>query len=271
MSDHLTIETPEQIPLDFQLAGIGSRFLALALDSLIQAGALVVLVIIAGLVSSQLGKTGRTWLWAIVVLGWFLIRFTYFALFEALWNGQTPGKRWVHLRVIKESGRAITAYESIARNLLRLVDSIPEIYAVGIVSALLSSRSKRLGDYVAGTVVVREQPLRTKLQVGWTLIPPPASDSAKAAANPGLELGLDVSRLSPEEFQLVDSFLERRRQLAAEVRGEMARRISHRIASKLDLPAGSRPDSEKLLEAVAAAYRNRAAYGSGWSATTGRE
>ncbi len=75
-----------------------------------------------------------------------------------------------------------------------------------------------------------------------------------------LDPGIDVSRLSPDEFQLVESFLERRLQLSTQVRGEMARRISGRIASRLELPLDGRPSSERLLEAVAAAYRNRAAY-----------
>ncbi len=262
LSDHLTIETPEQIPLEFQLAGIGSRFLALALDTLIQIAAGIVLVMVAAVISAEIEKQAQSWLWALVVLGGFLIQFAYFALFEALWNGQTPGKRSVHLRVIKESGRVITPYEAIARNLLRLVDSLPGIYAVGIVSALLSSRSKRLGDYLAGTVVVHERPIEQKLRVGWSLTPAPAPNPARATtgAASALDPGIDLSRLSPDEFQLVESFLERRLQLGPEVRREMARRISDRIASKLDLPPDRRPSNERLLEALAGAYRDRAGY-----------
>ena len=168
--DHLTIETPEQIPLEFLLAGIGSRFLALALDTAIQvlAGALLLIAatVIAGTALMD-SPQGATWAMAALALAWFLVQFAYFAFFEALWNGQTPGKRYLHLRVINDSGRPITAYEAISRNLLRIVDSLPGIYAVAIVSALLSAKSKRLGDYIAGTVVVHERPLARQSEISW--------------------------------------------------------------------------------------------------------
>jgi uncharacterized RDD family membrane protein YckC len=150
--DNLVIDTPEQIPLEFPLAGIGSRFLALALDTLIQFAAGVVLGIVAlavGLTSSKLPTHGA-WTLALMVFLGFLLQSGYFAFFEAIWNGQTPGKRMTHLRVIQDSGRPITVYEAVARNLLRVIDSIPGLYGVGIISALLSAKSKRLGDYVAG-------------------------------------------------------------------------------------------------------------------------
>ena len=88
------------------------------------------------------------------------MQFGYFAMFEAFWNGQTPGKRWTHLRVIKDSGRPINAYDAILRNLLRIVDNLPTLYAIGIVTMLISKENKRVGDYAAGTVVVHEKPLQ---------------------------------------------------------------------------------------------------------------
>lgn len=249
--DNLVIDTPEQIPLEFPLAGIGSRFLALALDTLIQAAVGVALVVIAlaiGVRSHQMPTRGA-WILALLVLLWFLLHFGYFALFEAIWNGQTPGKRSTHLRVIQESGRPITVYEAVARNLLRIVDSIPGLYGVAIISALLSAKSKRLGDYVAGTVVVHEKPTVLETGVHWDL-----------AASSGSSR-YDVSRLAPEEFQLIETYLLRRNQLAADVRAQTARKIIERLSARLEFSPEDLRNLEALLETLASAYRTRARYG----------
>ncbi|MEJ2009303.1 MAG: RDD family protein [Acidobacteriota bacterium] len=246
--DKLTIETPELIPLEFPLAGIGSRFLAIAVDSLIQLGVAVSLFLLGLLIFSTSFPhfhRGRVWIGAIGIIAYFLLQFGYFAGFEAYWNGQTPGKRYLHLRVIRDSGRPITVYDSVARNLLRIVDSIPGFYGIGILSVLLSSKSQRLGDFVAGTVVVHEQPLVGRPDVGWTSQP---------AAAPS---GYDLSKLTPEEFQLIEAFLARREQLAPGVRGEMARRIVLRIGAKLEISDRDREDPEAVVEKLGNEYRRR--------------
>jgi uncharacterized RDD family membrane protein YckC len=250
LHDKLTIETPEQIPLEFPLAGIGSRFLAAALDSLIQLVVTLLMVIVgmvvmAGLfaVSSDVGMWGM----GLFLIAVFAMQFGYFALFEAIWNGQTPGKRFVHLRVIKDSGRPITAYEAVTRNLLRVVDSVPA-YGVGIISMLLSSKNKRLGDYVAGTVVVHEKPLADQAKVTWN------------PADITVTTGYDVGQLTQEEFQLIETFLLRREQLALDVRTRMARQIADRLAEKLQIADEDRSPAERLLERLAHEYRSRAQY-----------
>jgi uncharacterized RDD family membrane protein YckC len=259
------------------LAGIGSRFLALALDSLIQAAATVLLGVAALLIGSSAGishgnpRSSQTWTLAFLVLFFFLIQFGYFAFFEALWNGQTPGKRHMHLRVIKDSGRPITTFDALGRNLLRLVDSLPGIYAVGIVCALLSAKHKRLGDYVAGTVVVHEKPLSSDADLHWesapraTPAPPPGSVLKLALPEPpaqpvtgaSIDSQYDVSRLSAEEFHLLETYLLRRRHLAADVRIKMAHQIIERIAGKLEISEDDRRGSERLIERLANAYRRR--------------
>ena len=147
--DKLTIETPEQTSLEFPLAGVGSRCMAMVLDTLIQTGVIIVLVIAMLVLQSQLGDSatglglGGLWIQAIAYLILFALYYGYFAFFEAIWNGQTPGKRVAHLRVIQESGRPLQVWQAIARNLLRIVDQLPGFYAVGMTSAL---KLKRLKD-----------------------------------------------------------------------------------------------------------------------------
>ena len=146
MTEHeeLSIDTPEQIPLQFPPAGIGSRFLAVLFDSLVQFVAFAVLFVLAALVlggTATIWPDAWTWTAAILLLVFFSLYYGYFAFFEATWNGQTPGKRYFQLRVIKETGRPITVYEAISRNLLRAVDQLPAVYAVGILSVFFSRES----------------------------------------------------------------------------------------------------------------------------------
>src|SRR5258708_8873216 len=157
----LTIETPEQTALECEIAGIGSCFFALALDTLIQillGIGLLVIMVMAGVALPGWAKTG-VWFVALIVLAYFVLYFGYFAIFEIIWNGQTPGKKKEGLRVIKDSGRPITPSEAVGRNLLRIVDQLPAFYAIGIGSLLLSRHNKRLGAFVCATVVVHEKSL----------------------------------------------------------------------------------------------------------------
>jgi len=172
--EKLIIETPEQTAIEFPLAGIGSRFLAVLIDSLIQIAVLIILGLIlvgvgfgfrsAGFAGSP---TAGVWIVAILIFIYFLLMYGYFILFESIWNGQTPGKRLTHIRVIKDSGQPITAIDAVGRNLLRLVDQLPFAYGFGVLCAWISPQSKRLGDYVAGTVVVHEKPFET-VAPQWT-------------------------------------------------------------------------------------------------------
>lgn len=248
--DKLTIETPELIPLEYPLAGIGSRFLALALDSLIQLVVGLAMVIVGMLVVLPGHSSHRknVWVAAIGIILFFLIQSGYFAFFEAIWNGQTPGKRRFRLRVIKESGRPISVYDAITRNLMRTVDAFPGFYGIGILTALISGANKRLGDYVAGTVVVHEEPLASKVQSDWA--PQPAVAS----------IGYDIAQLSPEDFQLIEAFLTRREQLTQQLRQRMAREVSRRLATKLGIPEEGRQEPEPLLERLAQEYRSRMQY-----------
>jgi len=261
--DKLTIDTPEQLALDFPLAGIGSRFLALALDTLIQMAigivlgiALVVLTVAVGSVSSS--PDSGWWIVAIWILAYFVLQFGYFAIFESIWNGQTIGKRQMQIRVIKDDGRPITVYDAVARNLLRLVDSLPGIYGVGIVSMIFSKQNKRLGDYVAGTVVVHEKKLEGFLPATVTAAAPTASDSAPLST-PATSFG--VAKLSAAEVKLVETFLDRRADLNDGVRRSAARQIADRVGSTLSVPHEERRSPETFLEEVLAERRSLSSFG----------
>lgn len=117
--------------MDFAVAGIGSRFLAILIDVLIQSAAGVVagiLLLLLLAAMSLAGPRASLWVGAFFILFYFVLYFGYYAIFEILWNGQTPGKRRVGIRVIKEDGRPLTPAESIGRNLMRIVDWLSLIH-----------------------------------------------------------------------------------------------------------------------------------------------
>src|SRR5580658_7902 len=158
--DQLNIDTPELVDIEMPLAGVGSRFIAILIDYLIYGAFFTVLILIAVVVIPALhmfSNVSANWAVGIFFLILFLIHWGYFSLFEAFNNGRTPGKQAAKIRVIHQSGRGISFFESLARNLVRFVDWMPSFYALGIVVIFLSKRHQRLGDMVAGTLVVRDR------------------------------------------------------------------------------------------------------------------
>jgi uncharacterized RDD family membrane protein YckC len=239
-SDKLTIDTPEQTALEYPIAGLGSRFLAVLADTAIQI-VLGLFVLLAGSVIgvgvAQFGGLAPQWILAIIVFLLFLLESGYFALFEIFWNGQTPGKRYAQVRVIKDDGRPIGAYEAIVRNALRLVDWLPGMYGIGLISIFLSKQSKRLGDFVAGTVVVHEKTLEgvrpyTETKLDETLPP------------------IDVTKVTLEEVRLIETFLNRRDNLDPSVRTTMAMQIANRLADNMQVKVYGWPRTERFLEAI---------------------
>jgi uncharacterized RDD family membrane protein YckC len=251
--EKLIIETPEQTSIEFPLAGIGSRFLAHLIDMLIQIAIGTVLGLLFFGASLTLpgafrdaSETVNLWIAAFLILAAFLLFYGYYIFFESIWNGQSPGKRLTHIRVIKDSGQPITVIDAVGRNLMRIIDQLPFAYGIGVLCAWISPQSKRLGDYVAGTVVVHEKPLET--------VAPQWNAPAQSAAHL-----YGANRLTPEEFALVETFLSRRSALDAGVRYETAAGILRRIEGKLTLPP-ERPSAEKLLEELSYERRSTAGY-----------
>jgi uncharacterized RDD family membrane protein YckC len=244
--DKLTIETPEQTALDFAVAGIGSRFLAVAYDSLIQFLVAVIVGICGGMAMAGISAVSpkmAPWGVAILILFYFLLYFGYYAFFEIMWNGQTPGKRKVGIRVIKDSGRPLTPPESIGRNLMRILDWLPFLYGVGIVSAFLTSGNKRLGDLLVGSLVVRETSLKELTPIWQTALA--SGEGVGSSTGP-----LGACRLSTEECALIESFLARRSSLDYAVRRRVAEEVYSRIKNRLTIPADNTLSVERILEGL---------------------
>jgi uncharacterized RDD family membrane protein YckC len=249
--EQLKIDTPEQIALELPLAGIGSRFLAIAIDTLIQ----IALYLLTGLIFLLLLPEGfsiftflpKTLGPAIAIFIGFAIYWGYFALFESIWKGQTPGKRVAGIRVIKESGRPINAFEAIARNLMRAVDVMPGIYGVGLLCMMLNEQSRRLGDFVAGTVVVHE---KTTDQVR------PTWDTAAASASASGRIG----QVTAEELVLIETYLSRRFDLEPGVRLRTAIQIAERIKAKTGLEPQSHQHVDDFLEEAARRVRDSGSF-----------
>lgn len=249
--DQLKIDTPEQIALELPLAGIGSRFLAIAIDTLIQ----VALYLLTGLIFLLLIPAGfslfaflpKTLGPAIAIFIGFSIYWGYFAVFEVIWKGQTPGKRVAGIRVIKESGRPVNAFEAIGRNLMRAVDIMPGIYGVGLVCMMLNKESRRLGDYVAGTVVVHEKPSE-QVRPTWNT----AAESVTASGG--------IAQVTPEELVLIETYLSRRFELEPEVRLRTAIQIAERIKTKTGLQPQSHQHVDDFLEEAARKVRDSGSF-----------
>ena len=244
----MKIDTPEQIALELALAGIGSRFLAIAIDTLIQ----IALYLLTGFIFLLLLPVGfsivtflpRTLGPAIAVFIGFAIYWGYFALFEIIWKGQTPGKRVAGIRVIKESGRPINAFEAIGRNLMREVDVMPfPTYGVGLACMMLNKQSRRLGDFVAGTVVVHEKPT-DQVRPTWNT----AAGSVSASGG--------IGQVTAEELVLIETYLSRRFDLEPGVRLRTAIQIAERIKAKTGLQPQSHQHVDDFLEEAARRVRD---------------
>src|SRR5438105_14678618 len=154
-SDDLIISTPERVAFQYEIAGIGSRFLAQVVDSLV----IMVILIAITILAASLGgvfSSGELAILVEVILGFILLA-GYFLISEAAWNGQTLGKRAARLRVVGDPGEPLTIGQAAIRNLVRIVDFLPIFYAIGMLTLFINGRGKRLGDFAAGTLVVRDR------------------------------------------------------------------------------------------------------------------
>jgi len=224
----MVVETPEHVLLAFELAGIGSRAAAAIYDAIVVVGLFLVMLIVAAAFGALGGAIGP-WIGAAMLLGGVALLWGYYVVSEWLGFGRTFGKREMGIRVVMDTGHPITLAASAVRNLVRLVDAQPGLtYGVGALFALFHPQHRRLGDLVAGTVVVRDRPLEQRL--GDV---PAADDGALAVPEPAL---------ADEEYRLLERFLERREQLEPDRRAALAGELALRFAARYPRrPAGAEP------------------------------
>ena len=233
----LIIETPERVPLHFALASIGNRFLACAFDHFIQIFAMLVIALLLVWLGSAAQLYNRLtsapkWVLALLIVSVSAVWSGYFAVFEWAWAGQTPGKRWLKLRVIREDGRPITFWEAMVRNLLRIFDMMPApFYSIGLISVFINGNDQRVGDMVAGTVVVRER--EAEAPSFNQVFASPVSDTALRRSYKPLPFTADLASLTEKEIEVVETFLRRRWDLPDAPRQWIAWRVALPIMYKL--------------------------------------
>ncbi|HVC46188.1 MAG TPA: RDD family protein [Terracidiphilus sp.] len=268
-SDQLSIDTPELVAIEMPLAGLGSRFIALLIDMLIWFAGFFVLSLLFWFVAPaiyQSSKLSYEWTVALVTLAIFLLNWGYFTLFEAFWNGQTPGKRVAHIRVIQRTGRAIGLFESMARNFIRYIDQIPFCYAVGVIAMFSTKQHQRLGDLAAGTLVVRDRVQESPLwgESGTRTFTAPLIPQSTLIPEPHHAVTLPaaaVARLSATDLEVLEGFFARRLDLPDETRRLLGGRIAEAIRAKSGLEPPPDTSTETFLEAVARDLRDVARMG----------
>jgi len=221
----LDVRTAEAIAVRYELAGLGSRFLALTLDLAIQVGAALIVFAAAALFARPLAQT-LAWVrldktvyvvaLALLALATFVLFFGYFIIFELVWSGQTPGKRALGIRVVRDEGFPVDVGAAVIRNVLRVVELVLGFYVISALVTLLSAENKRPGDFAAGTIVVRDRPEDA-----------PVLD-ALLRDDPEHDDGLDG-----DDRVLIARFLTRRATLESRASTEIAARIAERVRPKL--------------------------------------
>lgn len=238
----LRFETPERVALGLPVAGLGARALATLLDWL-----LVFLLWIVGLVAYSVSGDLITQVKALSLAGQLLALLGALALgwgwdvaWELGWRGQTPGKRALGLRVVGADGAPVGPAESVLRNALRALEA-PLGYAPAVLMVALTPRRQRLGDLVAGTLVIQERRYDLSRY----------GPAAGAAARWGALRGRAAALLGPADYERLADFLARRPELEAGARARLAARVAAALAARAGLPPPAEGEAEGFLEAVA--------------------
>lgn len=223
--EFLTIETPENVTFGYEVVGIGSRFIAGIIDSAIIGSAIGLLILLVFWLFRASNAESSSIFLAIGFIIGFAILWGYYIFFEMLWNGRSPGKRIAGLRVIKQDGTPISLSESIIRNLVRTIDSLPALYGLGIITMFIDDQSRRLGDIMAGTLVVRDS---EDISLASLTAPRKAAPANATIEDPEEEANRwPVQFLTEADIRLAEEFLSRRYQL------NNAQKLGHEITLKL--------------------------------------
>jgi len=235
--DHLNIKTPEYVSIQFQLAGLGSRAAAFIIDQILLMVLNILIFVVLyfvmdGLSSMTFFLMESSLPIAITIIILFIVNWGYFFAFEFFYGGRTIGKKLVGIRVIQENGHSITLLSSFIRNLIRLIDSLPTAYFIGIIMIFFHSKHKRLGDLVAGTIVVHERKVKRKKKL---------SPIEKEIENRGLakdDLMLDewtLKSMGIKEWKLVSTYTSRFHQVSLEERNLLTKQIAEILLPKIGM------------------------------------
>lgn len=253
----VTIRTPESVELEFTLAGVGSRAVALLIDYTILAAVLVVLLILWMFLAFQLTEmevlltveagTLQLWLVAIFSLLIFALYIGYFVGFETYWYGQTPGKRYAKIRVIRDDAQPERLFQATLRSLARPID---DIFFIGVFFIILGRQEKRIGDWLAGTLVVQNDPT----SAAQTIL---IDERSKGIAVDLLNLA-NFEKVTPDDFAAIREYIQRRPGMTSKARGEVSLHLGRRLKEKMSLDAlPTEMTADTFLEAMYWAYQRK--------------
>jgi uncharacterized RDD family membrane protein YckC len=247
-SPKLDVATPERVALALPVAGIGFRSIAYLLDATLLflfwiSAYFLFSLLRVDFIGTFLGFSSLVK--TLALLGGFATQWIYWTACETAGRGQTPGKRALGIRVVSDDGSAVTVLQSAVRNLCRIVDFLPFCYGVGLLAMLVSRENRRLGDLLAGTLLIREE--RIELRKYDQVVPakPPAG------AVPAMS-----ERLAAEDVELILSFLSRSGELTVDSRARLTAALVRRYGAALSeeeyrAVIGSRESAEDFLRARA--------------------
>ncbi len=278
LRDEYTIDTPENVSFGFEVAGIGSRFIGALIDTVIITIALVLLNLMLGVILEVLGATAvanpfavvdedPAWGAGIVIAIYVLLNFLfvsgYYVIFELIWNGQTIGKRVAKIRVVRVNGNPAGFLEIVVRNLVRMVDFLPTAYGIGLVVMFFNQHARRLGDFAAGTLVIKEArqvTLETLGQAGLHSAQPLGAAALRdKPSDDAIEIWRqrypNLRRLTASDYELIRETLRRhdRGQVNPHVLYRLSDAIAHKVAATP--PLHDWQASRRFLYEAAEAYR----------------
>ena len=242
MAERIEFETPENVQVSYEVAGLGSRCIAWIIDSIIIGLGIIALFIVMalmGVFSEQLARDlehsvqksqhgGQMelpgYFLAIGVLVSGFSNLLYYGLSELLMRGQTIGKRALNIRVVKANGFALDGSSLFLRNVFRVIDHLPPLWAV----PFFSQRSQRLGDMIGGTLVVKDATSKIGT-LRELLLNRPAEDMTFQFS------GVALQRLRSIDFDAVEKFLDRSAALKPEERERLLSAFSEPLARRLEV------------------------------------
>ncbi|MCO5195768.1 MAG: RDD family protein [Anaerolineae bacterium] len=252
----LSIDTPENVVFGYELAGLGSRFLAAVVDSFIIVVLLLFLTITQlAIANAALANdiSATAWVFAIFVLLDFITIWAYYIVFELVWNGQSPGKRLTKLRVMQAEGRPVTLTGSMLRNLVRFIDFLPIFYGVGVIAMFISKQSRRLGDFAGGTLVVYDHSIVSLHQLAaWQ----PSVTERLFRDDATQQLSLPIEKLDASDIALAEELLLRGPSLTTH--NELAASVLRKLYADMDVEMDivGYDSTMKRLKSIVLAYRH---------------